>query len=154
MNTMITIAGNLAEAPELRLTPAGKANVRMRVAVDSRRRDPASGEWMDGDTSWYTVFAWDALAENLAECLGKGERILVHGRMEVREFTGEDGVKRTAAEITAEEAGPSLRMPARDGAGADRNSDTVPAPAPAPAVKAPARSGPRARYERTPAGRA
>lgn len=109
--TMITIAGNLADAPELKVTPNGKATSRMRVAVDSRHRD-ATGEWVDGATAWYTVIAWDHLAENLTEQLAKGDRVLVHGRLEQREWTTEAGEIRTIWEVTAEDAGPSLRMPA------------------------------------------
>jgi len=56
-STMITISGNLADKPELKLTTGGKATTRMRVAVDSRRRDPNTGQWVDGPTSWYTVIA-------------------------------------------------------------------------------------------------
>lgn len=144
--TMITISGNLAEAPELKLTPGGKATARMRVAVDSRRRDPA-GEWVDGPTSWYTVIAWDTLAENLAETLSKGDRVLVHGRLEQREWADPEDQKHTVWEVTAEEAGPSLRMPARGGtsrtwttATVDRTTAT---PAPRKPAQAATRTGPR-----------
>lgn len=117
--TMITIAGNLADAPELKVTPNGKATTRMRVAVDSRRRD-AAGEWVDGTTTWYNVIAWDHLAENLAETLGKGDRVIVHGRIEAREWTNEAEETRTIWEVTAEDAGPSLRMPAQRATSATR----------------------------------
>ncbi|HEX3828242.1 MAG TPA: single-stranded DNA-binding protein [Sporichthyaceae bacterium] len=115
--TLITFSGNLADAPELKITPAGKATARMRVAVDSRRRDSISGEWVDGPTSWYTVIAWDTLGgSNLAATLGKGDRVIVHGRLEQREWTALDDAKHNVWEVTAEDAGPSLRMPACGGA--------------------------------------
>jgi single-strand DNA-binding protein len=134
--TTITISGNLADAPELKLTTGGKATARMRVAVDSRRRD-ASGEWVDGPTTWYTIIAWDHLAENLTETLGKGDRVLVHGRLEAREWTTDDGQTRTVWEVTAEDAGPSLRMPARAIAATRDNS-----PAPRVATRPAARTSP------------
>jgi single-strand DNA-binding protein len=144
--TMITFSGNLADAPELKVTPNGKATARMRVAVDSRRRD-AAGEWVDGTTTWYTVITWDHLAENLAENLGKGDRVLVQGRLEAREWDGDDGAKHTVWEVTAEDAGPSLRMPARAIAAARDNSPaprvaTRPAPRTSP-TQTPHRNGTR-----------
>lgn len=126
MSAAITIYGNLAEAPKLATTTSGKATVRMRVAVDSRHRD-AAGEWVDGQTSWYTVIAWDRLAENLADVAGKGDRLIVTGRLEEREWTTDAGEKRSVWELTAEDAGLSLRMPARGGIAAgwdERAEDT------------------------------
>jgi single-strand DNA-binding protein len=118
--TALTICGNLAETPALEASATGKATVRMRIAVDNRRRDP-NGEWVDGTTSWYTVIAWETLAENLAANLNKGDRVIVHGRLEQREWTTEAGETRTVWELTAEDAGPSLRMPTRN-AGVDRRN--------------------------------
>ena len=113
--TVITFAGHLADSPELRFTPSGRAVARVRVAVNTRYQNQA-GEWVDGTTSWHTVQAWGALAEHLAESVGKGDRVLVHGRLEQREYETEAGEKRTAWEVTAEEIGLSLRHTAAESA--------------------------------------
>lgn len=128
--TQVTIAGNLGEDPELRITSSGKATARMRVAVTDRRQNN-TGEWIDGNTSWHTVLAWGKLAEHAVETLTKGQRVLVHGRLAQREWAGENGEKRSTWEITAEEIGPSLRhgsLPTQGGASAtwtDEDLQTV-----------------------------
>jgi single-strand DNA-binding protein len=110
MNSIqITIAGHTSDAPEVRFTPNGRANARMRVAVNSRYQD-TTGTWVDGATSWYTVLAWGQLAENVAESIGKGDRIMVHGRFEQRDYETEAGEKRSVWELTADEIGISLRL--------------------------------------------
>ncbi len=106
--TPITMAGNLADDPELRFTPSGRAVAKARVAVNSRYQDQ-NGQWVDGPTSWHTVIAWGALGENLAESVRKGDRVVVHGRLEQRPYETQDGEKRAAWEITADEIGVSLR---------------------------------------------
>lgn len=106
--TQITITGNLAEDPQLNFTPTGKATARLRVAVNPRYQNN-TGEWVDGATSWYTVIAWGALAENVAESVTKGQRAVVTGRFDQREYTNETGEKRTVWELTAEDIGLSLR---------------------------------------------
>lgn len=106
--TTVTIAGNTADAPELRFTDSGRPVAKLRVAVNSRYQDNA-GQWVDGPTSWHTVVAWGPLAENLAESVDKGDRVVVHGRLEQRPYETEDGEKRHAWEITADEIGVSLR---------------------------------------------
>jgi single-strand DNA-binding protein len=111
--TLITFAGHLADAPELRFTPAGRAVARVRVAVNSRYQN-SDGTWVDGATSWHTVQAWGPLAEHLADSVAKGDRVLVHGRLEQRDYTTEAGEKRTAWEVTAEEIGLSLRHTAAE----------------------------------------
>lgn len=80
----------------------------MRVAAASRYQD-STGTWVDGATSWHTVLVWGALAENLAESVGKGTRVVVHGRLEQREYQTEAGEKRSTWEVTADEVGISLR---------------------------------------------
>ena len=104
----ITIAGHTSDAPELRFLPSGKASARMRVAVNSRYQD-TTGTWVDGPTSWYTVLAWGQLAENVASSVTKGDRVLVHGRFEQRDYETEAGEKRSVWELTADEIGISLR---------------------------------------------
>ena len=106
--TIVTFAGCLADAPEVRFTPNGRAVARVRVAVNSRFQN-GDGAWVDGTTSWHAVQAWGALAEHLAESVAKGDRVLVHGRLEQRDYETENGDKRTTWEVTAEEIGLSLR---------------------------------------------
>lgn len=107
-STVITFAGHLADTPELRLTPSGRAVAKVRVAVNSRYQN-GDGAWIDGATSWHTVQAWGALAEHLAASVAKGDRVLVHGRLEQRQYLSENGESRTTWEVTAEETGLSLR---------------------------------------------
>lgn len=112
--TTITITGYTAAAPELRVTPNGKATVTMRVAVTDRYRSPG-GDWVDGATSWHSVVAWGPLAEHIAASVGKGERVIVTGRLAQREYQSEAGEKRSVWEVTAEDAGLSLRVGAAHG---------------------------------------
>lgn len=102
------IVGNLTDDPELRYTPNGAAVVKFRVAVNRRYKD-ASGEWKDGDTSYFTVNAWRTLAENVAESLTRGANVIVVGRLQMRSWETQEGEKRTVYEIEADEVGPSLR---------------------------------------------
>ena len=106
--TVITFAGCLADVPELRFTPSGRPVAKVRVAVNSRYQN-GDGAWVDGATSWHTVQAWGALAEHLADSVRKGDRVLVHGRLEQRQYLAETGETRTSWEVTAEEIGLSLR---------------------------------------------
>ncbi|MFM8999411.1 MAG: single-stranded DNA-binding protein [Actinomycetota bacterium] len=104
----ITIVGNLTDDPELRYTPNGAAVVKFRVAVNRRYRDE-SGQWKDGDTSYFTVNAWRNLAENIAESLTRGTRVVVAGRLQMRSWETAEGDKRSVVEIEADEVGPSLK---------------------------------------------
>ncbi len=104
----VTIVGNLTDDPELRYTPNGAAVAKFRVAVNRRYKDQ-SGEWKDGDTSYFTVNAWRTLAENVAESLTRGANVIVVGRLQQRSWETQDGEKRTVIEIEADEIGPSLR---------------------------------------------
>ena len=104
----VTIVGNLTDDPELRYTPNGAAVAKFRVAVNRRYKDQ-SGEWKDGDTSYFTVNAWRSLAENVAESLTRGANVIVVGRLQQRSWETQDGEKRTVIEIEADEVGPSLR---------------------------------------------
>jgi single-strand DNA-binding protein len=107
-STRVTISGNCADVPELRFTPDGKATARVRVAVPERYQN-TTGAWVDGSTSWHTVIAWGALAEHLVETVGKGDRVLVHGRLAQREYSTETGERRSVWELTADDIGASLR---------------------------------------------
>jgi single-strand DNA-binding protein len=104
----VTIVGNLTDDPELRYTPNGAAVAKFRVAVNRRYKDQ-SGEWKDGDTSYFTVNAWRTLAENVAETLTRSANVIVVGRLQQRSWETQDGEKRTVIEIEADEIGPSLR---------------------------------------------
>jgi single-strand DNA-binding protein len=107
-DNQIVIVGNLTDDPELRYTPNGAAVAKFRVAVNRRFKDEA-GNWKDGDTSYFTVNAWRSLAENVAESLTRGTRVVVAGRLQMRSWETQDGEKRSVVEIEADEVGPSLR---------------------------------------------
>jgi single-strand DNA-binding protein len=104
----VTIVGNLTDDPELRYTPNGAAVATLRVAVNRRVPD-GSGGWKDADTSFFRVNAWRTLAENAAESLTRGSRVLVVGRLRSRSWETQEGETRSAVEIEADEVGPSLR---------------------------------------------
>ena len=104
----ITIVGNLVDDPELRYTPNGAAVCKIRVAVNRRFKDE-SGQWKDGETSYFTVNAWRSLAENAAETLTRGQRAIITGRLQQRSWETQEGDKRNVVEIEADELGPSLR---------------------------------------------
>jgi single-strand DNA-binding protein len=104
----ITIVGNVTRDPELRYTPNGAALVRFGVAVNRRFRDE-SGQWKDGDTSFFDVTAWRSLAENIAESITQGTRVVIVGRLRTNSWETPEGEKRSKVEIEAEEIGPSLK---------------------------------------------
>src|SRR5580658_10142385 len=108
-DTQITIAGNLVDDPELRFTPAGQPVARFRVASTPRIRDNASGEWKDGDSLFLTCNVWRQAAENAAESLQRGMRVIVTGRLKQRNYETKEGEKRTVYEIEVDDVGPSLR---------------------------------------------
>lgn len=108
-DTQITITGNLVADPELRFTPAGQPVARFTVASTPRYRDNASGEWKDGDTLFLVCNVWRQAAENVAESLQKGMRVIVSGRLRQRSFETREGDKRTVFEVEVDDVGPSLR---------------------------------------------
>lgn len=121
--TAITLTGNLTTDPELRFTPQGKPCASLQIAVNKRVKQP-DGSWGDGPTSYYRCTAWGQLAEHVAESLAKGTRVIVQGRLDIREYETRDGQRRVAAEIQVDDVGPSLRFAtalperaARQGAG-------------------------------------
>jgi single-strand DNA-binding protein len=107
-DNQITIVGNLTDDPELRYTANGAAVANFRVAYSTRIRD-AAGNWTDGDTSFFTINCWRGLAENAAETLTRGTRVVVTGRLKQRSWENQDGEKRTVVEIEADDLGPSLK---------------------------------------------
>jgi single-strand DNA-binding protein len=108
-DTQITIAGNLVDDPQLRYTPTGQAVANFRVASTPRFRDNASGEWKDGDSLFLSCNVWRQAAENVAESLQRGMRVIVYGRLRQRSYETKEGEKRTVYEIEVDEVGPSLR---------------------------------------------
>jgi single-strand DNA-binding protein len=108
-DTQITIVGNLVADPELRFTPAGQPVATFRVASTPRFRDQASGEWKDGDSLFLTCNVWRQAAENVAESLQRGMRVIVSGRLKQRSYETKEGEKRTVFEVEVDDVGPSLK---------------------------------------------
>jgi single-strand DNA-binding protein len=108
-DTQITIAGNLVDDPELRFTPAGQPVARFRVASTPRFKDNQTGEWKDGDSLFLTCNVWRQAAENVAESLTRGMRVIVSGRLRQRSYETKEGEKRTVYEVEVDDVGPSLR---------------------------------------------
>jgi single-strand DNA-binding protein len=108
-DTQITIAGNLVDDPELRFTPAGQPVARFRVASTPRYLDKSTNEWKDGDSLFLTCNVWRQAAENVAESLTRGMRVIVSGRLRQRSYETKEGEKRTVYEIEVDDVGPSLR---------------------------------------------
>ena len=106
---MVTLVGNLTDDPELRFTAQGAAVANFRIAVSKRIRDPQTNEWKDGDTSFFRVNVWRQLAENAAESLTRGTRVIVTGTLKMRQWETQEGEKRSVVEIEATEVGPSLK---------------------------------------------
>jgi len=105
----ITIVGNLVGDPELRFTPSGQAVATFRVASTPRFLDKASNEWKDGDSLFLSCNAWRSMAENVAESLQRGMRVVVTGRLKQRSYETKQGEKRTVYEVDVDDVGPSLK---------------------------------------------
>jgi single-strand DNA-binding protein len=108
-DTTITVIGNLTDDPELRFTPSGAAVAKFRVASTPRFMDRQSGEWKDGDPLFLQCTVWRQAAENVAESLQRGARVIVSGRLRQRSYETREGEKRTVIELEVDEIGPSLR---------------------------------------------
>lgn len=107
--TVITIIGNLTNDPELRFTPSGAAVANFTVASTPRTFDKPSNEWKDGETLFMRCSVWRDAAENVAESLQRGTRVLVSGRLKQRSYETKEGEKRTVVEMEVDEVGPSLK---------------------------------------------
>jgi single-strand DNA-binding protein len=107
--TVITVVGNLTDDPELRFTPSGAAVAKFRVASTPRTLDRNSGEWKDGEPLFLQCNIWRQAAENVAESLHRGARVIVTGRLRQRSYETREGEKRTVIELEVDEIGPSLR---------------------------------------------
>ncbi|MDP9847954.1 single-stranded DNA-binding protein [Streptosporangium lutulentum] len=108
-DTTITIVGNLVDDPELRFTPTGQAVARFRIASTPRFLDKTTNEWKDGEGLFLTCNVWRQAAENVAESLQRGMRVIVQGRLRQRSYETKEGEKRTVYEVEVDEVGPSLR---------------------------------------------
>ncbi|SFW77048.1 single-stranded DNA-binding protein [Amycolatopsis australiensis] len=107
--TTVTVVGNLTTDPELRFTPAGAAVANFTVASTPRTFDRESGAWRDGEPMFLRCNVWRQYAENVAESLGRGARVVVHGRLRQRSYDTKEGEKRTVTELDVDEVGPALR---------------------------------------------
>ena len=104
----ITVIGNVARPPKLRTVTSGALVADFRLACTPRRQDKASGDWSDGETLWFGITCWRALADNAAASLQTGDRVVVTGRLATRSWQGEDGVERNGLEIEASSVGLDL----------------------------------------------
>jgi single-strand DNA-binding protein len=155
----ITIAGNLTADPELRYTPTGQAVANFTVASTPRYLDKASNEWKDGDTLFLRCNVWRQAAENVAESLQRGMRVIVTGRLRQRSYETREGEKRTVYEVEVDDIAPSIRTASakvtksnRSGAGGGFGGSTVAAasvPADDPRASAPAVAPPASHRSET-----
>ncbi len=142
-DVVVTVIGNLTGDPELRFTPNGQAVASFTVASTTRMLDKATNEWKDGDTLFLRCSVWRQYAENVAESLTKGTRVLVTGRLKQRSYETKEGEKRTVVEMDVDDVGPALRNATAkvsrvartdsgyNGGGATPSEDPWAAPAPA-----------------------
>jgi len=107
--TVITLVGNLVDDPELRFTPSGAAVAKFRIASTPRTFDRQTNEWKDGESLFLTCNVWRQPAENVAESLQRGMRVIVQGRLRQRSYETKEGEKRTVFEVEVDEVGPSLK---------------------------------------------
>src|SRR5215468_4958267 len=121
-DTQITIVGNLVADPELRFTPAGQPVATFRVASTPRFMDRETQEWKDGDSLFLSCNVWRQAAENVAESLQRGMRVIVSGRLRQRNYETKEGEKRTVYEVEVDDVGPSLRKASAKVTRANRSS--------------------------------
>lgn len=107
--TVITVTGNLTNDPELRFTPSGSAVANFTIASTPRTFDRQANDWKDGETLFLRASVWREAAENVAETLTKGMRVVAQGRLKSRSYDTKEGEKRTVMELEVDEIGPSLR---------------------------------------------
>src|SRR5579875_3898387 len=124
-DTTITVVGNLTADPELRFTPSGAAVANFTVASTPRIYDRQTGEWKDGEALFLRCNIWREAAENVAESLTRGSRVIVQGRLKQRSFETREGEKRTVVEVEVDEIGPSLKFATATVNKAARKSDTA-----------------------------
>jgi len=122
--TIITVVGNLTDDPELKFTPSGAPVANFTVASTPRTFDKQTNEWKDGDALFLRCAAWRQLAENVAESLTKGQRVIVTGALRVRQYERQDGSKGTSVEMNVDEVGPSLKFATAKTTKATRSSSS------------------------------
>ncbi len=120
--TVITVIGNLTDDPELRFTPSGQAVANFGVAVNRRWQNRQTQEWEEA-TSFFDISCWQQLAENVAESVQKGTRVVITGRLDQRSWETQDGDKRSKVEIVADDVAPSLRWATADITKNERRGD-------------------------------
>lgn len=130
MDNTVGLVGNITRDPELRFTPGGMAVAQFGLAVNRRRQDRNTQEWIE-ETSFFDVVAYGTLAENVAESLQRGGRTVVNGRLEQRSWETAEGEKRYKIEVVADEIGPSLRWATAEVTKNERDANAAPAKAPA-----------------------
>lgn len=108
--TLITVVGNLTADPELRFTPSGAAVANFTIASTPRTFDKQTGQWVDGEALFLRCSLWQEAAENTAESLAKGMRVIAQGNLKARSYATKDGERRTSMELDVQEIGPSLRF--------------------------------------------
>ena len=124
--TVLTIVGNLTADPELRFTNSGIPVASFTVASTPRTFDKQANEWRDGDALFMRCSAWRDMAENVAESLTKGARVIVQGRLQQRSYTDKEGNQRTGIDLQVDEVGPSLRYATAQPVRAARNTQQQP----------------------------
>ncbi|WP_033214206.1 single-stranded DNA-binding protein [Kitasatospora phosalacinea] len=122
--TVITLVGNLVDDPELRFTPSGAAVAKFRIASTPRTFDRQTNEWKDGESLFLTCNVWRQPAENVAESLQRGMRVIVQGRLRQRTYDTKEGERRTVFEVEVDEVGPSLRSATAKVTRANRSGGT------------------------------
>jgi single-strand DNA-binding protein len=125
-DTVITVIGNLTSDPELRWTPSGAAVANFTIASTPRTLDRQTQEWKDGEALFLRCSVWRQAAENVAESLTRGSRVMAQGRLRQRSFDTKEGEKRTVIELEVDEIGPSLRYATAMVARASRSGDGRP----------------------------
>lgn len=123
----VMIIGNLTADPELKYTSSGTAIANMRVASQDRKRDDTTGQWTDGPVTYIDVTAWRQTAQNAAESLSKGDRVVVWGRLRQRSYEAKDGTNRTVFEVEADDLAVSLYRTAANVRRVTREAPTAPA---------------------------
>lgn len=121
---VLTLTGNLTADPELRFTQSGKAVANFTVAATPRTFNSETKEWADGETIFTRCDVWEQYAENVAETLGKGDRVIVTGRLRARRYETDEGEERTVHELSVDEVGPALRYATASVKRVKRSKDT------------------------------
>jgi single-strand DNA-binding protein len=126
IQNVVTLVGNITRDPELRYTPAGKAVAGFGIAHNTRRKNPTSGEWEDGETSFFDVTCWDQLGENVAESIFKGTKVIVVGELRQESWTDVSGDKKSRVKVIASTVGPALDWATAEVVRNERTSDGPP----------------------------